>query len=38
MYTLDVFGFRVEDSPEEREKFIYDKFKLAIGEQEMELH
>ena len=38
MYTLDVFGFRVEDSHEEREKFIYDKFKLAVGEQEMELH
>lgn len=37
-YTLDIFGFNENDSPEEREKFIYDKFKLAVGEQEMELH
>jgi hypothetical protein len=38
MYTLDIFGFHVEDNPAEREKFIYDKIKLAVGEQEMELH
>jgi len=38
MYTLDIFGFRVEDNHAEREKFIYNKIKLAVGEQEMELH
>ena len=38
MYTIDIFGFRAEDSHEERENFIYNKFKLAVGEQEMELH
>ena len=38
VYTLDIFGFRPEDTPNERIKFIYNKLKLAVGEQEMELH
>jgi hypothetical protein len=43
VYTLDIYGFPPDTSdkiytPEEREKFIYKKFKLAVGEQEMELH
>jgi hypothetical protein len=37
-YTLDIFGFPAEYNAEEREKFIYDKFKLAVLEQEMEMH
>ena len=38
VYTLDIFGFHPEDTPNERIKFIYNKLKLAVGEQEMELH
>ena len=37
-YTLDIYGFHENYTPEEREEFIYGKFKLAVGEQEMELH
>jgi hypothetical protein len=43
VYTLDIYGFPPDTAdkiytPEEREDFIYKKFKLAVGEQEMELH
>ena len=37
-YTIDFFGFPDEYNDDEREKYIYDKFIIAIGEQEMELH
>jgi hypothetical protein len=37
-YNLNVFGFPKEYNAEKREKFLYDKLKLAVGEQEMELH
>jgi hypothetical protein len=36
-YNLYVFGFPNEYNAEKREQFLYDKFKLAVGEQEMEL-
>ena len=37
-YTLDIFGFPNEYNQEKIEEFMYNKFKLAVGEQEMELH
>jgi hypothetical protein len=37
-YTLDIYGFPNEYNEEKREEFMYNKFKLAVGEQEMELH
>jgi hypothetical protein len=37
-YTIDVYGFPSElRTPEEREKYIYEKFKWAVEAQEMEL-
>ena len=37
-YIIDFFGFPDEYNDAEREKYIYDKFIIAVGEQEMELH
>ena len=37
-YSIDFFGFPDEYNDVEREKYIYDKFIIAVGEQEMELH
>jgi hypothetical protein len=37
-YSIDFFGFPDEFNDVEREKYIYDKFIIAVGEQEMELH
>ena len=37
-YSIDFFGFPDEYNDAEREKYIYDKFIIAVAEQEMELH
>ena len=37
-YIIDFFGFPDEYNDADREKYIYDKFIIAVGEQEMELH
>ncbi len=37
-YTLDFYGFPAEYNAEEKEKYIYDKFKFAVLNITMEMH
>jgi hypothetical protein len=35
--AIDVYGFPNNTTPQEKEKFLYDKFKIAVEETGMEL-